>query len=216
MKCQQCNRQVSDDAAYCPHCGERLNMHKPLPMANMPDDLSGNAVDRLQPNVRRGGKQPPEEELWSDSYSPKALLVPFIAIDVLVVLAIVGKFLLDGVEMWWIVLGAVVLFGSLGLVLMYQRLSVRYRLTTYRFFHERGLLARSTDRVEVIDIDDVTVHQTLIDRMLGIGTIIIQSSDRTNPVLRLPGIDEVKKIADLIDATCRAERQRRAIHIESV
>jgi uncharacterized membrane protein YdbT with pleckstrin-like domain len=114
------------------------------------------------------------------------------------------------------VLGAALLYGSLGLFLVYQRLSLRYRLTTYRFFHERGLLARQSDRIEVIDIDDVTVQQSFIQRIVGIGTVVIRSSDQTNPTLRLPAIDNVKAVADLIDATCRAERQRRAIHIESV
>lgn len=215
MRCEQCSGHVSPEDRFCPHCGQRLAASK-QPMT--PNDLSASPVDRLQPGVRRGGKQPPEADLWSDSYSPKALIVPFILVDIVIVLGIIAKVMLAdvGIEWWWIAVGAVVLYGSLGLVLAYQRLSVRYRLTTYRFFHERGLLARSINRVEVIDIDDVTVHQSLIDRMLGIGTIIVQSSDRTNPVLRLAGIDEVKKVADLIDATCRAERQRRAIHIESV
>jgi uncharacterized membrane protein YdbT with pleckstrin-like domain len=113
-------------------------------------------------------------------------------------------------------LGLVVLWGGLAMVLTYRRLSVRYRLTTYRLFHERGLLSRTTDRLEVIDIDDVRVHQGVIERLLGVGTVRIESSDRTDPELSLPGIDEVRAVADLIDNTRRKERERRGLYIEAV
>ncbi|MCC7083795.1 MAG: PH domain-containing protein [Pirellulales bacterium] len=174
--------------------------------------------DRLQAGVRRGRQPPPEEDLWSDSYSPKELLAPFLALDVLVFLSVLAVYCLSNAWKAWlaVLLGGVVLYGALGLWLAYQRLSLRYRLTTFRLFHERGLLGRVTDRIEVIDIDDVTVEQGLVERMLGIGTLAIHSSDRTNPMLRLRGIDQIKQVADLIDGACRAERRRRAIHIESI
>jgi RNA polymerase subunit RPABC4/transcription elongation factor Spt4 len=218
MKCQQCSRDVTEDATFCPYCGERMDRSPKSAMEVVVEQTPTAAADRLQPGVKRGGKQPPEAELWADSYSPKELLTPFIAFDLLLLLAIVGilSFANTGEAWLYLVLGSALLYGGLGLFLVYKRLSVRYRLTTYRFFHERGLLARQSDRLEVIDIDDVTVQQSFIERIVGIGTIVIQSSDRTNPQLLLPAIDNVRAVADLIDATCRAERQRRAIHIESV
>jgi uncharacterized membrane protein YdbT with pleckstrin-like domain len=109
-----------------------------------------------------------------------------------------------------------VVWGALALVLLYRRLTVRYRLTTFRFFHDTGLLSRTGNRVEVIDIDDVTVHQGLIERMFGVGTILVRSSDTTDPELSLPGIDDAKRVADLIDGTRRAERQRRGMFMENV
>ena len=113
-------------------------------------------------------------------------------------------------------IGALVVWGALALVLLYRRLTVRYRLTTFRFFHDTGLLSRTGNRVEVIDIDDVTVRQGLIERMFGVGTIMIQSSDTSDPQLSLPGIDDAKHVADLIDGTRRAERQRRGMFMENV
>jgi membrane protein YdbS with pleckstrin-like domain len=70
-------------------------------------------------------------------------------------------------------------------------------------------------RAETIDIDDVTVRQGPIERLLGIGTIAIASTDRTEPLLYMRGIDHVTAVADLIDSTRRAERQRRGLHLES-
>jgi hypothetical protein len=73
-----------------------------------------------------------------------------------------------------------------------------------------------TDRIEVIDIDDVTYEQGLVQRMLGVGTIRIASSDRTHPELVLSGIDGVQQVADTIDDIRRKERRKRGLHIESI
>ncbi len=220
MKCSECNREIAADAAFCPYCGERLKSNRSVETAfGGGQSPSSTVAKSLKPGVQRdSGKQPPEVDLWNDSYSPKALFGPFVAIDLVVILSAIGIAVGWPTGMGWLLfgIGCVILYGGLGLTLAYQRLSLRYRLTTYRFFHERGLLSRVTDRIEVIDIDDVTIHQGLIERILGVGTILIQSSDRTHSELRLPGIDNVKKVADLIDNTRRAERQRRGIHIESI
>jgi uncharacterized membrane protein YdbT with pleckstrin-like domain len=101
-------------------------------------------------------------------------------------------------------------------LLIVRRLGVRYQLTTQRLIHEHGILRRVTDRVEAIDIDDVSFVQGVVERMFGVGTIRIVSSDRSTPELLMPGVAPVKQIADMIDEVRRKERQRRALHIEAV
>jgi uncharacterized membrane protein YdbT with pleckstrin-like domain len=100
--------------------------------------------------------------------------------------------------------------------LAYRKLSIRYRVTTQRLFHEEGILRRTTNRVELIDADDVTVEQSIFDRMMNVGTVRIESSDRTDPELFLVGIDAPLDVAEKIDAARRTERTRRGIHIETV
>ena len=70
--------------------------------------------------------------------------------------------------------------------------------------------------IEVIDIDDVTYTQGVVQRIVGVGTIKISSTDRTHPELALLGIDDVERIADMIDDVRRQERRRRGLHIESI
>ncbi len=65
-------------------------------------------------------------------------------------------------------------------------------------------------------MDDVTFVQGIIQRMLSVGTIRVSSSDRTHPELVLLGIDNVEKVADLIDDARRKERRRRGLHIEAI
>jgi uncharacterized membrane protein YdbT with pleckstrin-like domain len=169
--------------------------------------------------LRRAGQSPPEEEIWTGGYSPKAMFGAWIGAAAATIAGLVGAVFLPFDNTWkWSILGigAVLLWGGLLLSLAVQRLSVKYRLTNQRLFHEKGILRRVTDRIEVIDIDDVTVVQGIVERMLNVGTIRVTSSDRTNPELQMPGIDDVKIVADMIDKARRAERERRGLFIESV
>ncbi len=222
MQCQQCGRPVADDASFCPHCGERLRAALPADPTPTPTAASvlhpTAASQRVEQDPTHfGGAAPPEEQLWAGRYSPKAMFGAMIGAAVISVLVFLG------VLIWWrsvagfttLIIGLLLLWGAFGLTLLYRRANVQYRLTRYRLFHERGILARTTNRLETIDIDDVTVHQSLLDRLMNVGTIIVRSSDRTDPELRLRGIENATDVADLIDNTRRAERQRRGLHLET-
>ena len=56
----------------------------------------------------------------------------------------------------------------------------------------------------------------LADRMQGVGQISIMAHDTTDGTLRMKGIDDVKRVAGLIDSARRAERLRRGLSIETV
>jgi len=222
MQCQDCGREVADDAAYCPHCGKKTPLAAAAQTAANPP-----GADPLHPTIateklRRdpttfGSEAPQEEELWEGGFSPKAMYGRMILLAIVTAACLVAVAMLWNTSVGWLTVaaGIVILWGALGLSIVYRRLAVHYRLTRYRLFHQRGIVSRVTDRLETIDIDDVILKQTLLDRMLGIGTIIVMSSDHTVPELRMTGIDQVGHVADLIDNTRRAERQRRGIHLES-
>ena len=103
-----------------------------------------------------------------------------------------------------------------GLRYGWRRLGVHYQLTTQRFIHQTGILTRKTDRIEVIDIDDVSFTQGPVERVFGVGTIQLTGSDRTHPTLSMIGIGEVKEVAGLIDDIRHSERRRRSLHIEAI
>ncbi len=152
-----------------------------------------------------------EQDLWAGGYSAKAMYGTWILGVVVTIGLFVGMafFLPVGFAipvLWAILLGR----------LASKKLGVSYELTSQRFIHKTGILKRVTDRIEVIDIDDVTYEQGIVQRMLGVGTIRLSSSDRTHPELTLSGIDGVANVADLIDDIRRKERRKRGLHIESI
>jgi membrane protein YdbS with pleckstrin-like domain len=160
-----------------------------------------------------------EEDLWVGGFSGKAMIGSWLLAGLITValLVCVVLFAASNPSLWiaWLCM-TVVIWGGLGLCLLYRKVTVKYHLTSQRFIHESGLLKRITDRIELIDIDDVSVEQGLIERFVGVGSVRIISSDRSHPDLWMRGIDGVKDVAGLIDDIRRKERRQRSVHIEAV
>ena len=160
-----------------------------------------------------------EEQLWAGGYSAKDMIGTWLLAAIISIAAIVVCIMFvqpfGTAALVIAVVLAVVWCGS-GLILLFRRLDKHYELTSQRFIHKEGVLKRITNRIEVIDIDDVTFEQGLIQRMLGVGTITIVSSDRSHPKLLMYGIDDVKRIAGLIDDVRRRDRRKRGLHIEAI
>lgn len=218
MKCRSCSADVPADAAFCPRCGKAL--------VGAASAATGKSNSPKSDQVRFGeglsaSRSPPDEaetDIWEGTYSPKSMLGSWVGAGFATAAAILPGAIFGATGAAWggIVLGIVLLWGAVGLVLAYRRLSVRYRLTSQRLFHERGLLRRVIDRVENIDMDDITFEQGPIERLLGVGSIRIKSSDRTDPDLWLVGVDEVRDVASKIDAARRREQVRRSVRIDQV
>jgi membrane protein YdbS with pleckstrin-like domain len=211
--CSECQSEVAADAAFCPQCGTQLANPTSSPETLAPKERFEAATATIN-----NADDPPEKELWQGKYSKLAIvgawIVAAVASLLLLIVAVFMNFTGTG---WLIAIVAIVLLW-LGLIgkLLYRQLSEHYYLTDQRFIHERGLLWREINRIEAIDIDDVSFQQGPIERMFGVGTVSISSSDRSHPKLDLPGIDNVHKVAEMIDETRRQERRKRGLHIESI
>lgn len=116
-----------------------------------------------------------------------------------------------------IVLGILLLPVLVGIGLLinvwYKVASLRYRLTSQRLFIQKGLIAKHLEEVEVFRIKDVTLRQTFLQRLLGFGTIVVLSSDDTNPELVMIGINQPVDVKEMIRNTFRAARRREGVRI---
>jgi len=220
MKCAQCGVDVLAESRFCQKCGARLDTaelfddESNVPAESPQPTRAESTFDRLTGNREQGGGE--GEVVWSGTYSAKAMIGLWIGIALVTLILLIIAFSLGG--FWWTVffIATPLLWIGGYAKLLYNQWSVRYTLTSKRFTHEHGLLRRVTDRVEVIDMDDVSVTQTLIDRFTGTGNIQIISSDRSHPELQLKGIDGALAIGAQMDDARRAERERRGLHIESI
>jgi membrane protein YdbS with pleckstrin-like domain len=232
MNCPQCGANAVLEAIYCQKCGARL----PAPSATAKPasqaasaaedaDLSADppAAERLSPGQGRivgGARGPipdvPEVVLWEGGYSPKALAGPALISAIVTIGLLLAGFAIRG-WFWWIALGGIAVIWLALLIRFGQKSAgVHYKLTNQRFFHQRGLLRRVTHRIEVIDIDDIAWEQGVLDRIVGVGRITIVSSDRAVPALWIEGIEDVERVAGLMDSARRAERLRRGVSVEQM
>lgn len=188
--------------------------------ADFPPSKSINPAEKLR---SAGVDTEPEHEIeiWSGTYGTKAVLgqaVGVVLLSVLLLIAVVAIGALRGNLYAWLGLAAVLAILWLGLLgfLYYNKWCRYYELTTQRFKHRSGILTRVSDRIELIDIDDVRVRQGPIQALVGVGNITLTSSDSTHPEFVLMGIENAREIADLIDDARRAERRKRGLHIEAI
>ena len=163
----------------------------------------------------------PEEALWSGNFSGKDMTGAWISLAILTVALLIVMLLipaLRGNSLAWLGFLVVILVAWLGAVvkMFYHKLSLYYEVTSQRLKHRDGILVRSNNRIEMIDIDDVSYRQGPIQALLNVGDIIIRSSDTSHPELVMKGIADVRMVADLIDDARRAERRKRGLHIESI
>ena len=163
-----------------------------------------------------------EQNIWSGAFVAKAMFAWWIACALLSIgLVVAGLFsntlLGDAApaSTIWSVIGGLIALAWVWstLLCIYRKVSVNYELTTQRLIHRHGILIRTTDRIELIEVDDVSFTQGLIERMLNVGKIRVTSSDRSHPVLFMLGIEDVAKVSNQIDDARRAERRRRALMI---
>ncbi len=239
MNCYACGTAIHPGSVFCHKCGARIDERATEGDDPADAESTGGAAasavksdqaERATPrerfvreaDARRGGADQPEIDLWQAGYSSKAMLGTWVACAgatiALVAIALVLRTSVNQQSWLWLgVAVAVIVAWAYPLALLtYRRFNVRYRLTNQRFFHERGIISRSTDRIEVIDIKDVSFDQPFFQRLVGVGTIKIVSSDYSHPELLLEGIDDVKNVASILDNARLAERKRRGLFVEGL
>lgn len=116
----------------------------------------------------------------------------------------------------WVVLGLVAVSACFVPVPIFARIiSHRYRLTSQRLFVERGILSQTIDQTELIRVDDVRVHKTLTDRIFGLGSVAVLSTDMSDREIVIAGIHAPEKVAEHIRSQMRAMRSK-ALFVENL
>ncbi|MDR1493189.1 MAG: PH domain-containing protein [Planctomycetaceae bacterium] len=98
-------------------------------------------------------------------------------------------------------------------VYLYRTKTIRYRLTQHQFYCEIGFFTKTIDTLELVNIDDMTVKQTLADRLIngGTGSITIISDDKSHPKLIIRGLENPRAAFESIDEMRRRKRNARVI-----
>jgi len=91
-----------------------------------------------------------------------------------------------------------------------------YRLTNRRLFVSTGVFRRRRDQMELLRVQDVYTRQSIWDRMLSLGTVVVVSQEAQLPVTYLAGVDDPKGVMDLVWHHARAERDRRSVKVDQV
>jgi uncharacterized membrane protein YdbT with pleckstrin-like domain len=132
---------------------------------------------------------------------PSRLTHPFLYVRALV-LALVGGIvaglasaIADGrVQSGWVMAGVFGVFGLYALRGELRRARVRYAITDRRLRIETGLVARRKRQARLDGVQDVTVHQSMTDRFLGIGTVVFITDEDADQEFRFRGVADPRRL----------------------
>lgn len=101
-----------------------------------------------------------------------------------------------GLSVWWGQWGIVAIHLAgmavfVGLAVFFRR-TTRYTVTEQAVYRTIGLLGRREDRLAMSEVESVSVRQSGLDRLLGIGTVALHRQDGS--YVRLAGLRDPEVI----------------------
>jgi len=220
VPCPECASQVSPAATSCPHCG--------FPLAHPGQAAVAVAAAA---GAATGAPAPAAEQVsWEGAPSLRALAVDAIATGLFALAVTVAVTLAYGPLLRLIagfsraaaalvaeerdgfqlaaVLFVVTVVGLRVARLVWRGLALRshrYRLSNQRLLVETGVLSKTINELDMRTVDDVTLQQTAVQRLVGVGEIGIVSSElgsgRPRIRLTLMGIRDPRTIRELVRNT---------------
>lgn len=196
----------------------------PSPESNpTPPQSDQDVRSRLASQASATEEDAAERELWRGRTSWKHYFFRFLIVFIAAVAIIAFAFWWRG-QSEWLTLGRAALFVIIAVGVVKLFVLTRplldiwgncYRLTTQRLFVERGIIRQTIDQVELIRVDDVRIEKSLINRVFGLGTVIVMSTDATDNNLRLVGIAGPEGVAESVRTHMRQARKK-SLYMESL
>jgi len=87
-----------------------------------------------------------------------------------------------------------------------------YMLTTEKLLISTGILNKKEEEIRLYRIMDVTLHRSLGQRLLGIGSIHCCSADRSTPEFDIKHIKDARRVKDLLSDAIEHEREAKRVY----
>ena len=92
----------------------------------------------------------------------------------------------------------------------------RYALSRDRLFLQTGLVNAKFEEVLLYRVRDISLRISLWQRIFGVGTITVQSSDKTMPSMELRNIKAPQEVKELIHQTVEQLKIERRMRVGEV
>ena len=94
-------------------------------------------------------------------------------------------------------------------------LSTEWRIFEDSIETDSGLIARSIGNVQLFRIRDLSLRQSILNRLLGVGDVLVTSTDQSSPFLVIRGVDNPRGVYDMLrDLVGRSAAARRTMIVE--
>jgi uncharacterized membrane protein YdbT with pleckstrin-like domain len=124
----------------------------------------------------------------------------------LAVVVVVGGLLLDLSTTLVLVLALVVAAVTVVWGLL-ETIRWKYTITERRVFVRHGLISVQEQTARLERVQDLTLRQSLFDRLFGVGTLAIDTAGSEGGALEFKALLAPSEVRELLDAAIRREQQ---------
>jgi uncharacterized membrane protein YdbT with pleckstrin-like domain len=106
------------------------------------------------------------------------------------------------------VLTAVVLFVVMLVVGFVRRMATTYMVTNQRLYIRRGILSKAEQQTRIDRVQNVNTNQTLLQRILSVGTVDFDTAGTDDSEFRFVGIADPGSVVRFVDKAQREASER--------
>jgi len=93
--------------------------------------------------------------------------------------------------------------------------SIGYEVTPDRIEWSRGVFDRHVDNIDLFRIVDLKLRRSLLECLLGIGTVILITTDESDPEFEFVKVPRCRDLYDALkEAGLHADKRRGVVHVE--
>ena len=92
----------------------------------------------------------------------------------------------------------------------------KYSMSDDRIFCENGLLNMKFEEILLYRVRDISMKITLGQRIFGVGSILLQSSDKTAPVLEIKNVKNHRQVKEMIHQQVEQVKEQRRMRFGEV
>ena len=91
-----------------------------------------------------------------------------------------------------------------------------YSLTEDKIIVDSGLIIARQEEILLYRVLDISVTRGIMQRLSGLGTIVIVSSDKTTPTLKIKNIPRVQKVKDQICELVEQAKDKKQVYSREI
>jgi uncharacterized membrane protein YdbT with pleckstrin-like domain len=103
---------------------------------------------------------------------------------------------------------AVVLFALMVAVGFFKRMATTYMVTSQRLYIRRGILSKAEQQTRIDRVQNVNTNQSLMQRMLSVGTVDFDTAGTDDSEFRFVGIANPGRVVGAVDRAQREAAER--------
>ncbi|MCU0917613.1 MAG: PH domain-containing protein [Planctomycetes bacterium] len=118
----------------------------------------------------------------------------------------------------WLDAGVLALALLAAMTLAWKAIALKstgYEVTPDRIEWSRGVFDRHVDNIDMFRVVDLKLRQSLLECLLGIGTVIALTSDESDPEFEFTKVSRCRHLYEALkEAGLNADKRRNVIHVE--